>query len=173
MAPRAYWKGSLKLSLVTCPIALYPASTQAEKNAFPPDQHQDRPPAEAADGRRADRSGRRQGSQGQGLRTLEGKVCRDRGRRARRREAREHPHHRNRRFRSRRGYRRAISGQAVLHRSQRQGGRRCIRGHSRRHEAKGQGGACARGAFEQGACHRAEAAGQGIAWERPCATPTN
>jgi non-homologous end joining protein Ku len=28
MAPRAYWKGSLKLSLVTCPIALYPASTQ-------------------------------------------------------------------------------------------------------------------------------------------------
>ena len=23
MAPRAYWKGSLKLSLVTCPIALY------------------------------------------------------------------------------------------------------------------------------------------------------
>jgi Ku protein len=27
MAPRAYWKGSLKLSLVTCPIALYPAST--------------------------------------------------------------------------------------------------------------------------------------------------
>ena len=32
MAPRAYWKGSLKLSLVTCPIALYPASTQAEKH---------------------------------------------------------------------------------------------------------------------------------------------
>src|SRR6201995_5097731 len=34
MAPRAYWKGSLKLSLVTCPIALYPASTQAEKTPF-------------------------------------------------------------------------------------------------------------------------------------------
>jgi DNA end-binding protein Ku len=34
MAPRAYWKGSLKLSLVTCPIALYPASTQAEKTHF-------------------------------------------------------------------------------------------------------------------------------------------
>jgi Ku protein len=34
MAPRAYWKGSLKLSLVTCPIALYPASTQAEKTLF-------------------------------------------------------------------------------------------------------------------------------------------
>src|ERR1700744_2707806 len=34
MAPRAYWKGSLKLSLVTCPIALCPASTQAEKTHF-------------------------------------------------------------------------------------------------------------------------------------------
>ena len=34
MAPRAYWNGSLKLSLVTCPIALYPASSQAEKTHF-------------------------------------------------------------------------------------------------------------------------------------------
>ncbi|MBR1284533.1 Ku protein [Bradyrhizobium sp. AUGA SZCCT0177] len=34
MAPRAYWKGSLKLSLVSCPIALYPASTSAEKTRF-------------------------------------------------------------------------------------------------------------------------------------------
>ena len=34
MAPRAYWKGSLKLSLVTCPVALYPASTAAEKTRF-------------------------------------------------------------------------------------------------------------------------------------------
>src|SRR3569832_1895874 len=34
MAPRAYWKGSLKLSLVTCPIALYPASSQSEKTHF-------------------------------------------------------------------------------------------------------------------------------------------
>ena len=25
MAPRAYWKGSLKLSLVSCPVALYSA----------------------------------------------------------------------------------------------------------------------------------------------------
>src|ERR1700716_2065402 len=31
---RAYWKGYLKLSLVTCPVALYPASTQAEKTRF-------------------------------------------------------------------------------------------------------------------------------------------
>ena len=27
MAPRAYWKGYLKLSLVSCPISLYPATT--------------------------------------------------------------------------------------------------------------------------------------------------
>src|SRR6478752_2517120 len=34
MLPRAYWKGTLKLSLVTCPVALYPASTSAEKTRF-------------------------------------------------------------------------------------------------------------------------------------------
>ena len=33
-APRAYWKGYLKLSLVTCPVALYPASSQSEKTHF-------------------------------------------------------------------------------------------------------------------------------------------
>src|SRR5882724_10867670 len=34
MAPRAYWKGSLKLSLVSCPVALYPATTSVEKTHF-------------------------------------------------------------------------------------------------------------------------------------------
>jgi Ku protein len=34
MAPRAYWKGSLKLSLVSCPVVLYPASTTVEKTRF-------------------------------------------------------------------------------------------------------------------------------------------
>lgn len=34
MAPRAYWKGSLKLSLVSCPVALYPASSSVEKTRF-------------------------------------------------------------------------------------------------------------------------------------------
>src|SRR5215813_13943926 len=33
-ARRAYWKGYLKLSLVTCPIALYPASSDADKAHF-------------------------------------------------------------------------------------------------------------------------------------------
>ncbi|MGM4932471.1 Ku protein [Tardiphaga sp. 619_E2_N8_5] len=32
--PRAYWKGSLKLSLVTCPVVLYPAATSIEKTKF-------------------------------------------------------------------------------------------------------------------------------------------
>jgi DNA end-binding protein Ku len=34
MAPRPYWRGYLRLSLVTCPIVLYPAITQAEKTHF-------------------------------------------------------------------------------------------------------------------------------------------
>jgi DNA end-binding protein Ku len=34
MVARAYWKGSLKLSLVSCPVLLYPASTSAEKTRF-------------------------------------------------------------------------------------------------------------------------------------------
>jgi DNA end-binding protein Ku len=34
MAPRAYWKGYLKLSLVSCPIALFPATTEREKISF-------------------------------------------------------------------------------------------------------------------------------------------
>lgn len=32
--PRAYWKGYLRLSLVTCPVELFPASTQADKTHF-------------------------------------------------------------------------------------------------------------------------------------------
>jgi non-homologous end joining protein Ku len=34
MAPRAYWKGYLKLSLVSCPIALYPAIDASQRVAF-------------------------------------------------------------------------------------------------------------------------------------------
>src|SRR5436309_5220291 len=34
MAPRANWKGFLRLSLVTCPVALYPAAAETEKVAF-------------------------------------------------------------------------------------------------------------------------------------------
>jgi DNA end-binding protein Ku len=34
MAPRGNWKGYLRLSLVSCPIALYPASSLSEKVSF-------------------------------------------------------------------------------------------------------------------------------------------
>ena len=34
MAPRANWKGYLRLSLVSCPILLYPATSESEKVRF-------------------------------------------------------------------------------------------------------------------------------------------
>src|SRR6478609_2059512 len=34
MAPRANWKGFLRLSLVTCPIAVFPANSESEKISF-------------------------------------------------------------------------------------------------------------------------------------------
>jgi DNA end-binding protein Ku len=34
MAPRANWKGFLRLSLVTCPVALFPATSESEKVRF-------------------------------------------------------------------------------------------------------------------------------------------
>src|SRR3979409_1146826 len=34
LAPCAHWKGFLRLSLVTCPVALYPATSESEKVSF-------------------------------------------------------------------------------------------------------------------------------------------
>ncbi|HEY2534677.1 MAG TPA: Ku protein [Xanthobacteraceae bacterium] len=34
MAPRAYWKGYLRLSLVSCPVQLFPATSEREKISF-------------------------------------------------------------------------------------------------------------------------------------------
>src|SRR3977135_778371 len=34
MAPRANWKGFLRLSLVTCPVALYPATSESDQVSF-------------------------------------------------------------------------------------------------------------------------------------------
>ena len=34
MAPRPYWKGYLKLSLVSCAVALYPASSRSDRISF-------------------------------------------------------------------------------------------------------------------------------------------
>lgn len=38
-ARRAYWKGYLKLSLVTCPVALFPATSQTAKTRFHQTSH--------------------------------------------------------------------------------------------------------------------------------------
>jgi DNA end-binding protein Ku len=38
--PRANWKGFLRLSLVTCPVALYPATSESEKISFDQLNHQ-------------------------------------------------------------------------------------------------------------------------------------
>ena len=45
MAPRANWKGYLKLSLVSCAVALYPASTASARVAFHTVNRADRQPA--------------------------------------------------------------------------------------------------------------------------------
>ena len=34
MAPRASWKGHLRLSLVSCPVRLYPATSASERISF-------------------------------------------------------------------------------------------------------------------------------------------
>ena len=34
MSPRPFWRGYLKLSLVTCPVAMMPATTEGEKVRF-------------------------------------------------------------------------------------------------------------------------------------------
>jgi DNA end-binding protein Ku len=34
LAPRANWKGFLRLLLVTCPVALYPATSESAKISF-------------------------------------------------------------------------------------------------------------------------------------------
>ena len=40
--PRPYWKGYLKLSLVSCPIALYAATSSGDRVRLPADQQEDR-----------------------------------------------------------------------------------------------------------------------------------
>jgi non-homologous end joining protein Ku len=41
--PRPYWKGYIKLALVSCPIALYTASSSSERaRRLPPDQQENR-----------------------------------------------------------------------------------------------------------------------------------
>ena len=53
MAPgRPYWKGYLKLALVSCPIALYPASSSSERVSFRQINKKTRKMRRGASGRR-------------------------------------------------------------------------------------------------------------------------
>jgi non-homologous end joining protein Ku len=48
--PRPFWKGYLKLSLVSCPIALYTATSPERARRLPADQQENRqPPPSATD----------------------------------------------------------------------------------------------------------------------------
>ena len=51
MAPRANWKGYLRLSLVSCPVALYPASSLSEKGEFQSHQPENGQPIETTERR--------------------------------------------------------------------------------------------------------------------------
>ena len=160
MAPRAYWKGSLKLSLVTCPIALYPASTQAEKTHF----HQintktghrlKQQMVDEQTGRVVDKDHKGRGyelSKGRYVEIEEEELDAVKLESTHTIEIDD--------FVPAEDIDERYLGQAVLHRTQRQGGRRRVRSDTRRHEEKGQGGTCACRAFEQGTCHRAQAARQ-------------
>ena len=69
MAPRANWKGYLKLSLVSCAVALFPATTTREPCPLQHHQPRDRPSGALRRGRCRDRrrgaaGGPRQGLQG-------------------------------------------------------------------------------------------------------------
>ena len=57
MAVRPSWEGHLRLSLVTCPVALYPATSEAETVRFNLINPADRQPHQDEDGRRRHRRG--------------------------------------------------------------------------------------------------------------------
>jgi non-homologous end joining protein Ku len=57
MAPRANWKGFLRLSLVTCPIALFPATSESDKISFNQINKKNRQPDPLFEGRCRHRRG--------------------------------------------------------------------------------------------------------------------
>ena len=87
-AMRPTWEGHLRLSLVTCPVALYTRHRARRRRALPPDQSRHQQPHPHADRRcRHRRAGRALGP-GEGLRGLQEQVRAVRPGRARRGEAR-------------------------------------------------------------------------------------
>ena len=159
--PRAYWKGYLRLSLVTCPIELFPASSQAEKTHFHQINTQDRQPPAPADGRRGNRPCRRKRPKGTRLRTQQGHAT-SRSRRTSSKAVEIESTHTVDidSFVPEDGDRQALSRQALLHRAGRQERRGGVRRHPRRHEGQGPRGAGADRDGESRAHHRAGAARQ-------------
>ena len=133
MAPRPNWKGYLKLSLVSCPVALYPATTTSERVSFRTLNRDtgNRVRRQFVDEQTGDAG--RDREPGQGLRGRQGRVHRARGRRAQVRPDREQSHHRHRALRAARRDRRALSRYALLPRAHRPRGRGGVRRHPRRH----------------------------------------
>ena len=165
MAPPAYWKSSLKLSLVTCPIALYPASSQAEKTHFhhintKTGHRLKQQMVDEQTGRVVDKDHKGRGyelSKGRYVEIDEEELEAVKLESTHTIEIDDFVPAEDR-------YRSAISRQAILHRARRKSGCRCVRGYPRCDEAKGQSGARARRALEQGACHCTETAGQKVTW---------
>ena len=100
MAPRPNWKGYLKLSLVSCSVALYPATTHQPARPLQHHQPRDRQPRPQRGGRCRNRRAGRAGGSRQGLPGREGRICAGRGRGTRQGGAGEHAHHRHRAVRA-------------------------------------------------------------------------
>jgi hypothetical protein len=159
MAPRANWKGFLRLSLVTCPVALYPATSDSEKISF------------------------NQINRNTGHRIKYMKVDADTGEEVsnedimkgykvdtdtyievskeelEKRRARINPNHRHRRVRSQERYRSTLSHPALLSRSRWESRARRLCRDPGNYSQHGYGGYRPRGADQPGAHHRAGAVG--------------
>ena len=77
MAARANWKGYLRLSLVSCPIALFPATSESEKVRFNQINKSDGQPHSLREGGRRHRRGGGGRGNHQGLPSLKGPLHRN------------------------------------------------------------------------------------------------
>ena len=138
MAPRPNWKGYLKLSLVSCPIALYPATSATERVSF---NQINKNTGNRIDYRKVDAETEEPVEQDDIIKgyqvdkdvyvTLEDEEL----------EALqvESTPPRDRQLRAAGGARRAVLRHPVLHRAERPGRSGPIRGHPRRDEGQGRG----------------------------------
>ena len=157
-AMRPTWEGHLRLSLVTCPVALYTATERTADVHFnlinPKTNNRIRMQTVDAGTGDVGRSRR----PGEGLRGRQEQVRAARQGRARRGEARIDAHHRHRGIRRCRRHRPHLLGRALLPRARRQDRHRGLRRDPGRDEEAGQGRAGPAGAASARAYLRARAA---------------